>query len=84
MDLNRRNFIRGLGIGIAAGVSVPFVPSLIPDLKNPYSALIQDHIDTIYDVALDGIDFGSAPLTFEQFESWFEKEKTREIFVPHV
>lgn len=30
--MNRRDFIRHLGIGICAGAAVPFIPSLIPDL----------------------------------------------------
>jgi hypothetical protein len=30
--VDRRQFIRHLGIGICAGAAVPFIPSLIPDL----------------------------------------------------
>lgn len=30
--MNRREFIRHLGIGIAAGAAVPFIPSLIPSV----------------------------------------------------
>ena len=31
MSMNRREFIRHIGIGIAAGAAVPFIPSLLPD-----------------------------------------------------
>lgn len=37
--MNRRDFIRHLGIGIAAGAAVPFIPSLIPDLIGAPSTL---------------------------------------------
>jgi hypothetical protein len=54
--MNRRDFIRHLGIGIAAGVAVPYIPSLL-DLSIPLDAPV------FADPPLSGFDllYGTGP-----------------------
>lgn len=34
--INRREFIRHIGIGLCAGAAVPFIPSLLPEAELPF------------------------------------------------